>query len=215
MRDDLAAVGRGTYVDPSDKSLYAHCKEWYELHKEPSLTRINTKLKYESSLKRLEQSTIANAMLKDLSLDLIQKYYNGLKKQGKSEATIKITHTLINGALEHAEETKKIFKNYARKAIIPKDDIEDEIEEVKALSEARLLEFLNVMGKRSHYYMFAAFMVNTGPRPGEAIALNRSDLLVDKHKVSVTKTYIKGAKIRHRALRKHNPAKELFRFQVV
>lgn len=194
MRDDLAAVGKGTYVDPSEISLYAYCKEWYELYKEPSLTRSNTKLKYEGSLKRLEISTIANVMLKDLGLELIQKYYNDLKKQGKSEATIKITHTLINGALEHAEETKKILKNYARKAIIPKNDIEDEGEEIRALTDKQQKLFLDDMGARSHYYMIALFMLNTGLRPGEAIALNRSDLIIKGNKVRVSKTYNKDAK---------------------
>lgn len=193
MRDDLAALGRGTYVDQSEKSLYVYCKEWYELYKEPSLTRSNTKLKYDGSLKRLEISTIANVMLKDLSLELIQKYYNDLKKQGKSEATIKITHTLINGALEHAEETKKILKNYARKAIIPKTDIEDE-DEIRALTEKQEKMFLEDMAVRSHYYMFALFMLNTGLRPGEAIALNRPDLIIKGNKVKVAKTYNKDAK---------------------
>jgi len=193
MRDDLASVGKGMYVNPSEKSLYAYCKEWYETYKKPSLKRSNTKLKYEGSLKRLENADIANVMLKDLSLELIQKYYNELKEQGKSEATIRITHALINGALEHAEDTKKILKNYARKAIIPKDDTDNE-GNVKALTESELAAFLDDMSKRSHYYMFALFMANTGLRPGEAIALNRSDLNLKENKVKVTKTYNKEAK---------------------
>lgn len=193
MRDDLAALGRGTYVNPSEKSLYAYCKEWYETYKKPSLNRSNTRLKYEGSLKRLEKASIANIMLKDLSLGLIQKYYNELKEQGKSEATIRITHALINGALEHAEDTRKIPKNYARKAIIPKDDLDGE-NEAKALTESELAAFLDDMSKRSHYYMFALFMANTGLRPGEAIALNRKDLLLKENKVRVTKTYNKDSK---------------------
>lgn len=193
MRDDLAALGRGAYVDLSQKSLLAYCKEWYELYKEPTLRRDNTKLKYEGSLKRLEKSSIANVMLKDLSLELIQKYYNDLKRQGLSESTIKITHTLINGALEHAEETRKIPKNYARKAIIPKTDAEEE-EEVRTLTEKQEKMFLEDMAVRSHYYMFALFMLNTGLRPGEAIALNRADLIIKENKVKVTKTYNKDAK---------------------
>jgi integrase len=190
MRDALQALGRGTYVDPSDKTLIAWCREWYETYKEATL-KANTKEKYNTSFKRLVKADIANMKLKDLSLELIQKYYNGLKKQGKSTATIKATHILINGALEKAEETNRIIKNPARLVIIPKDD---ETREAKALPEKERDLFMLEMGRRSHYYMFALFLENTGLRPGEAVALNRSDLDFKKNKVKVNKTYVRVLK---------------------
>jgi integrase len=191
MRDALQALGRGTYVDPSDKPLIAWCREWYETYKEATL-KANTKEKYNTSIKRLEKADIANMRLKDLSLELIQKYYNSLKKQGKSTATIKATHILINGALEKAEETNRIIKNPARLVIIPQDDEEDK--DAKALAEKERDLFMLEMGRRSHYYMFALFTENTGLRPGEAVALNRSDLDFKKNKVKVNKTYVRVLK---------------------
>ncbi len=191
MRDALSALGKGTYVDPSDKTLIAWCKEWYETYKEATL-KANTKEKYKITIKRLEKAEIANMKLKDLSLELIQKYYNNLKKKGLSTATIRATHILINGALGKAEETNRIIKNPARYVIIPKDD-EDE-GEVKALTEKERDLFMAEMGRRSHYYMFALFTENTGLRPGEAIALNRSDLDFKHNKVKVSKTYVRAIK---------------------
>ncbi len=194
MRDDLAAVGRGIYVDPSLESLYSCCLNWYEIYKEPELDRINTKKKYAQSLTRLKKALISNTLLKDLSTELIQKYYNELKRSGLKEATIKITHTLINGALTHAKKTKKITENYALDVIIPKDDvIDDEEGEARALTDAQLEEFLHEM-EGSVYYMYALFTVKTGLRPGEAVALLRPDLFFDVNKVKVAKTYVKEAK---------------------
>jgi integrase len=131
--------------------------------------------------------------LKDLSLELIQKYYNSLKKQGKSAATIRATHILINGALEKAEETNRIVNNPARHVTIPRDDDGDE-GEVKALTQEERDAFMSEMGRRSHYYMFALFMESTGLRPGEAIALKRSDMDTKSGKATVNKTYVRPLK---------------------
>jgi len=194
MRDALAAVGKGTYVDPSDESLYTCCLNWYELYKEPSLKKINTKKKYRGSLKRLRKMSVATVALKDLSTELLQRSYNDLHKNGASESTIKITHTLIKGALDHAKKANKIRENYALDVIIPKDEtIEEDEKNARALTEEQLATFLADM-ERSNYYMFALFMSKTGLRPGEAIALNRNDLLFGSNKVRVAKTYLKEAK---------------------
>lgn len=193
LRDALAALGKGTYVDPSDISLITWCKEWYETYKEATI-KANTKEKYQTSIKRLEKDDLANIRLRDLSLELLQKYYNSLKKQGKSSETIRATHMLINGALEKAEGTNRIIKNPARHVIIPRDDREEGEKEARALTEKECKEFMSEMGRRSHYYMFALFMENTGLRPGETIALNRSDLDIEHRKVKVNKTYVRVLK---------------------
>jgi len=194
LRDALVSVGKGTYVDPSEESLYSCCLNWYELYKEPSITRVNTKKKYRTSLNRIHKMSIATVPLKDLNTELLQRSYNELKKHGASESTIKITHTLIKDALAHAKKTNKIRENYALDIIIPKDEIVDEEDKnVRALTDEQLDIFLKEMEK-SNYYMFALFMSKTGLRPGEAIALNRNDLLFGSNKVRVAKTYLKEAK---------------------
>lgn len=197
MREALTALGKGEYVDPSDKSLISWCHEWYNTHKKPSV-RTNTKTKYETSIARLKRYDIANIQLKSLSQELIQKFYNSLSEEHNlSEETIRATHSLINGALEKAEELKLVIKNEARKCIIPKGDIllSDEIElEAKALTEEQEKAFFYQLGRRSKYYMFAFFMANTGLRPGEALALARSDIDIKKRTVKVTKTFLEKQK---------------------
>jgi integrase len=197
MREALTALGKGEYVDPSDKTLIKWCNEWFETHKKPSI-RTNTREKYLTSIARLNRYDIANTQLKSLNLELIQKFYNTLSEdEGLSEETIKATHSLINGALEKAEELKMVIKNEARKAIIPKNDLleaDSEDKEAKALTEEQESAFLYQLGRRSKYFMYALFMGNTGLRPGETIALIRSDVDFKKKTVKVTKTYLEKQK---------------------
>jgi len=193
MREALAALGKGEYVDQStlsSKSLISWCEEWFELHKKPYI-RTNTREKYLTSIARLKRYDIANIQLKSIKQELIQRFYNTLSDDGFSEETIKATHSLINGALEKAEELKMIPKNEARKVKIPKNDlIEDDEREAKALTEEQEKAFLHELGRRTKHYMYALFMANTGLRPGEALALNRKDVDFEKKTVKVTKTFL-------------------------
>ncbi len=72
-----------------------------------------------------------------------------------------------------------VIKNESRKATIPKNDIllfEESELEAKALTEEQEKVFFYQLGRRTKHFMYALFMANTGLRPGEAIALNRSDI---------------------------------------
>lgn len=190
MRDAIVALGKGEYVDPSGKSLFVWCEEWFVTYKKPNI-RINTREKYLTSIARLKRYEIANLQLKGLNQELIQKFYNDLSDDGFSEETIKATHSLINGALNKAEELKMVNKNEARKCKIPKDDIlNDEEKEAKALTDEQEKAFLFQLGRRTKHYMYALFMDNTGLRPGEALALSRSDINLTMKTVKVSKTYI-------------------------
>jgi len=192
MREALAAIGKGTYAEPSDKQLHAWCKEWFELRKEPNV-KSNTQAKYKTSLARLKRYDIANIRLKDINEELLQKFYNKMSRtDGLSEGTIRATHSLINGALDYAEDTKMIQKNYARKLIIPTDFNEEEC--VKALTTDQCNAFLYQIGRRTKHYMYALFMLNTGLRPGEALALARADVDLKAKTVKVRKTYLEKEK---------------------
>lgn len=192
MRDVLQSLGKGEYVDPSSKTLIGWIREWYELYKEPNM-KTNTKEKTLTSIKRIENSKIANMRLKELNHEILQKYYNKLKNEYSTE-TIKATHTVINGALEKADEIKMIVKNPARFVIVPKGTDKDDEKDAKALTEEEYKDFMNEMRNRSNYYAFAVFMGSTGLRPGEAIALTRSDLDFNKKTVRVNKTFVRAIK---------------------
>jgi integrase len=189
MRDALTALGKGEYIDPSDKPLYAWCKEWYEVYKEPTLKKDNTKNKYSYSLKRLQRYEVAYVPLEDLSLETMQRFYNKMAED-YSESTIRITHALINGALKKAKELKMIFSSPAEDVVIPVDDEYENEGPVKALTDKEYDSFFDLLGSRSHYFMIGLFMANTGLRPGEAVACNRSDLIRKRKRIKVTKTYI-------------------------
>lgn len=187
MTDALAGIGRGRYVDPSSKTLLSWSKEWYETYKKPGV-KTNTRLKYETSLSRIERAAIASVQLKDLTGEMIQKYYSALSIAGSAQETIKATHIVINGALDKAVEVRLIPFNPAERAIIPRSPDNGEDSDCRALEIKTFEAFMADFAKRSDYYAFAAFMANTGLQPGEALALDRKDLDMKKATVKVTKT---------------------------
>jgi len=193
MRNALAALGKGEYVDPSGKSLYSWCKEWYNTYKKTSV-KTNTQSKYEVSLIRLKRYDFSGTKLKDVNIEVLQKFYNTLSEDFAVE-TVKITASLINGALKKAEEINMINKNPCNHVKIPKkiDDF-TEGDVIKALTIEQCNSFLDQLGRRTKYYMFAFFMLNTGLRPGEALALTRSDIDLKKKTVRVNKTYLEKLK---------------------
>jgi integrase len=110
--------------------------------------------------------------------------------KSRAVETVKATHSLINGALEKAEEIRLVAKNVARGARIPVDDAGER--ETKALTKEEYARFMDDLAKRSGYYMFALFMSNTGLRSGEAIALTRKDVDLKNGTVRVNKTYVQA-----------------------
>lgn len=194
MREALAAVGKGEYVEPSERPLYAWCLHWYETYKKPSKIRLNTKEKYITSLARLQRYDTANVQLKNLSHEILQAFYNQMAEDGLSEETIRATHTLINGALKMALMLKSLNNNPAAGLFIPKSQDDQEEKEAKALNDDESKKFLFELGRRTKHFMYALFMKNTGLRPGEALALSRNDVDFSKKCVQVNKTYIEKTK---------------------
>ncbi|MDP4116196.1 MAG: tyrosine-type recombinase/integrase, partial [Bacteroidota bacterium] len=191
MRNALTAIGKGEYVKSSGETLLGWCKEWYESYKLSEGIKTHTQEKYQISLKRLKILSISDMLLSDLTQESIQKCYIKMKSK-YATGTIKATHSLINGALEKAEELRKILNNPARKVTIPHTDEEDE-GKIKALTNKEYELFMEEMSKRSSYFCFADFMGNTGLRPGEAVALNRRDLDIKNKYVTVNKTFVRNA----------------------
>lgn len=131
--------------------------------------------------------------MKDLTLEIIQSCYNSMAKTYSTDM-LKATHSLLNDALSHAEGTGKIKRNWAAKAKIPKAIDSDDGKDVKALGDDELKKFLNRLSERSSKYMIIYFMVQTGLRPGEAIALQRRDINFTAGTTDVKKTYIEKTK---------------------
>ena len=98
---------------------------------------------------------------------------------------------MLNGALDYAEILK--IQKTCRKLVIPKDFNVDE-EDVKALTVEQCNAFLYQLGRRTKHFMYAFFMLNTGLRPGEALALTRADVDLKKKTVKVRKTYLEKEK---------------------
>ena len=188
IAEALAAIGRKQYVDPSGKTLLFWMREWYDLYRKPS-HKANTRLKYETTMTRIGKAPIAHAQLKDLTAEMLQRYYSGMLLDGVSRETVKITHVAICGALAQAVKNRMVSSNVGKDVELPKPpEGEDEGDNARTMEVPEFEAFMAQLHARSRYYPLAAFMANTGLRPGEAIALGRADIDLKTGKVKVGKT---------------------------
>ena len=109
----------------------------------------------------------------------IQKFYNGLRKNGRVQ---RYQHIQLNNCLEQVVTERLILGNPARGCKLPKM----EKREMKILPEEKIRPYLMEADKRG---LLAPFYLEltTGLRRGELLALLWTDLDVENRTISITK----------------------------
>lgn len=151
------------------------------------------------SWKRYVQDTIGNTKLTELTTSQIKTLYvdmatgnlnNGLARgksgKGLSRNSIKNCHALILGTLNLALDDELIRKNPAERAY--KDfGTEPNVREALTKDEQdRLLEYMRASNVYSKRFPMVSFMIETGVRVGEAIALTWENVDFDKGCIYIT-----------------------------
>lgn len=156
-----------------------------------------------SSFDRKEQTIkyqvlpyIGNISIYDLTSDDVQNMINDLKASSYSYSTIKKAYECINSCLKYAVKRRDLAFNVAESVIIPKNlkreksDIECfSDDEVRSIEEEAVKCYKN--GKRI-YRMgeIVIFLVNTGLRIGEALALEWADIDFKTRKAHIRKNMV-------------------------
>ena len=168
---------------------------WYEVYAEPRL-RENTKDYYLNYINNHIIPELGDIKLDKLTTIQIQKFYNGLQKNGRvqryqhiklknkglSVRVVHGIHTLLNNCLEQAVAERLILVNPARGCKLPKM----EKREMKVLPEEKIRPYLmeaDKWGLLAAYYL----ELTTGLRRGELLALLWTDLDIEAKTISVTK----------------------------
>jgi integrase len=114
---------------------------------------------------------LGSVRLKDLRPDHIQSLYNALLRNGKSERTVLLIHSVLHGALNQALRWGLIGRNPAQAVMRPKL----KRQEMKTLSDVQAKSLLNTAkGSRLDALLWLA--LTTGLREGEILGLKWSDL---------------------------------------
>lgn len=140
------------------------------------------------TLKTIEKWDLATKNIDELTSDEIQTYMNSLRDYSNSYIT-KI-HELIYGAYDTAQKKGYIVRNPMIDVIRPKSNKEDK--EVRAMTIEEQQAFTNYLMSMpislepyKNVFLFQMFL---GLRIGEALALKKTDINLQKNIVSVRRT---------------------------
>lgn len=140
---------------------------------------------------------IGNLSLKQIDDNLIQTMViNKMKEEGYAYATIKKTYSTLGQALKYAAARGKIDKNPMNDVFLPNRSL-FENKKIRFLSDEERTKLVSTCYMKfqngSRVYKFGAFYVfllYTGLRLGEALALKWSDIDLEKRTVNVSRTIV-------------------------
>lgn len=154
--------------------------EYLEKYKKNEL-KITT---YDSYLciyrKHILESKIGKMQLENVSLEILQNYYNRKIKEGYSSKTVREIGTIINSALNMAVRTRLLTENPNLYTTIPKK----EKYEAKILSKEEVEKILRE-AKDEELYPIIITTVYTGMRKGEVMALKWENVDFKERKIHI------------------------------
>jgi len=189
-----------TLAAPVKITLAEYVEEWYKSKVQISESTLNG---YKLHLKLYILPHLGHLKLHQLTPPVVQAAYNTLIEQKLSPRTIEYAHTVLHQALGKAIKLGYLVRN-------PTDDTErpTKVErEFTILSPEQMVKlFKSESGRR--LLPLWLLLLDTGLRPGEALALKWSDLEVDL--VRVQRVIVRTTKGAYRVVeRKAKTAKSL------
>lgn len=160
--------------------LYDWIEMWLENYVKP-LRKITTYKQYEDTYKCYIKPYIKNHPLTTVTSLDIQKLITKMKEKNLSANTMKQTRKVLNLAFKQALKNKHITKN-------PVEDIEIPAIQQKARKVLKISEFHAILDylQNSRWFWPLQFMVVTGLRRGELLALKWSDIDEENKVITVS-----------------------------
>lgn len=167
-------------VKPSDQTVGAYLDEWLECLD----VRGNTHESYAALLEKHVRKAIGGTRLRDLTkLKIQNKVYGPMRKAGLSPRTVRLVHSVLHHALDDAVKDRKLRKNPAAGAKLPKK-VKTEF---RALEVAEARAFFEAVGGDPLEALFHV-LLTTGIRPSEAFALKWEDLDLEGGSLAVRRS---------------------------
>jgi len=192
LREILAEIDHGTYVEPTDLTVAEYLERWFEAIR-PRLA-YKTVRAYRTAIERHINPRIGALRLDALRPLHVQEMYQDLLENGRekgpgtrlSPKTVQLTHTVLRSALKQAVKWELVRRNVTDAVDPPKA----RRKEIRALSAEELSRLLSVA--RGHNdYTIIALLARTGLRIGELFALRWSDVDLDKRTLLVKRKLVK------------------------
>lgn len=182
---------KGALIMDNTISLYTYISLWLELFKKNEV-KSGTYDRLTGSNESLARYPIGQQRVCDLTPLDIQFYINQITNEGYSFSTIKKQLELLRASLRKAVSLKIIPDNPAQEVDMPNQKMIKKPREVLAYNEKeqrRLQDYIEAHTDQNAI-LCVAFMIETGLRSGEALALRWSDVDTDKHRCHVCATVV-------------------------
>lgn len=185
--DYLKNLQEGINPDLASQSLSQAMYTWLWDIEKYSGIKSSSFERYESIYRNyIKESKFALIAMNDIKKLPVQKYYNSLLNNGKSESQIKNLHKLLNKFFKYAETEGYVIKNPLTGLKLPKgheEDIEEEDKVVETFSNDEVNKLLDSLENVKLRYIII-FALLTGCRQGEILALEKKDIKSDVIKIN-------------------------------
>lgn len=182
---------KGGAIMDNSNNLYEYIALWLELFKKNEV-KDGTYERLVQSNESLCRYPIGQERVCDVTPLDVQFYINQIKSDGYSFSTIKKQLELVRAALRKAVKLKLIPNNPAEDIEMPSQKMIKKPKEVLAYDQKEQEKLQKYIETHSdnNAVLCVAFMIETGLRSGEALALQWSMIDTDRHKCRVCATVV-------------------------
>lgn len=182
----------GGAIMNKNMTLAQYIPIWLELFKKPKV-KPSTYSRLVNTGFVLGKYDISQITLSEIDPLDVQAYINAVTEDGYSFSTIKKQLELVKASLRKAVSLKLIPENPADEIEMPgKQQIKKKTKEIQAYDQkqqARIQQSVDAHADNPAF-LCVEFMIETGLRSGESLALSWSDVNVDTHRCSVHATVV-------------------------
>lgn len=182
---------KGGAIMDKNITLHDYITLWLDLFKKTEV-KPGTFDRLDQSNRSLAEYQIGKEKVCDITPLDIQFYINQITKEGYSFSTIKKQLELIRASLRKAVSLKIIPDNPATDVKMPSGKMVKKTKKIQAYDkkEQGCLQKYIEEHPDNNAVLCVAFMIETGLRAGEAMALRWREVDIDKHKVHICATVV-------------------------
>lgn len=150
----------------------------------------STYLSYTNTYKNHIRDYFCNIKLSKIKKSTIKTYYNELYDKGLSVGTIKIVNNVLMQLFDFAAENEYINANHIRGSMkeLSRENNPKKVKSLTVAEQNTIEEYLENNKLDNKYRNVLLFMLSTGVRIGEALALRWGDIDFDKNIISISHT---------------------------
>jgi integrase len=185
LAEKIVSIARGSYITPTKQTLSSYFDEWHAAREARGEISECTLIDDRRKFNRYVRPTLGGRRLEDLRpRDLSQLYSEmmakrvdaktGREKPGVGPRTVTFVHGILRSALRDAVREDRLVAAVTDRVRLPKQTKR----EVHALAPDEVKKFREAAQRSGHAALFD-FLLGTGARPGEALALRWSDVDLD------------------------------------